>query len=189
MIRRSVPALFVSAILLAARIVSARTPPALPKGAVESEGVVLPGCGAMGKEELRELTTLRAKNGTLETTLEVWLTMITVPVFNTITRQCVDKTFAGRMYRDPGTGSLTFPGPTLRVRRRVGNPSDRNWYPGDSIKVLLKNNLPPSSDSHQCAWAGAGPVLCDCNTRLLNPPQCCKQTPAPAGMNCFHGSN
>ncbi|MBC7773513.1 MAG: multicopper oxidase domain-containing protein, partial [Pyrinomonadaceae bacterium] len=198
MIRRSVRASFVLAILLTALAASAQTEkkpsaeaaPALPPGAVESQGVVIPGCGSRGEEELRELTTVRAENGTLDTTLEVWLSMIKVPVFNTVTRKCVDKTFAGRMYRDPSTGLLTFPGPTLRVRRKAVKRGDDKPYPGDSIKVLLKNNLPPSSDSHKCAWANAGPPLCNCKTGLLNPPQCCFQTePGPTEMNCFHGSN
>lgn len=195
-IRRSALTLFAMVLLLAALAASGQTakkrsaqPPALPEGAVETDGIVIPNCGANGEEELRQLTTVRAKNGTLDTTLEVWLSMIKVPVFNTVTRKCVDKAFAGRMYRDPVSGLLTFPGPTLRVRRKAGKPGDENWYPGDSIRVLLKNNLPPSSDSHQCVWAEAGLTLCDCKTKLLNPPQCCKQTTEPAGMNCFHGSN
>jgi len=180
MIRRSVAALFVVVVLLAAPAASAQT---LPKGAVEVDGVVIPRCGDLVQEELKELTTVRAETGVLSTTLEVWPSMIKVPVFNTVTRTCEEKTFAGRMYRDPVSGRLAFPGPTLRVRRADGT------HKGDSIRVLLKNRLPPSSDSEKCVWAGAGPGLCDCPASLLNPPQCCFQKTEPSGMNCFHGSN
>lgn len=191
MIRRSVVAPFVPVILLAALAASGQTEtkpsakaePALPPGAVELHGVVIPGCGARGKEELRELTTIRAEKHVLNTTLEVWLSMIKVPVLNTVTGVCEDKTFAGRMYRNPVTGSLEFPGPTLRVRR-----ADET-HEGDSIRVLLDNRLPPSANSEKCVWRGAGPELCNCKTDLLNPPQCCFQKTRPSGMNCFHGSN
>jgi FtsP/CotA-like multicopper oxidase with cupredoxin domain len=190
MIHRSVVARFILVTLLAALAVSAQTKkktsakaePALPPGAVELHGVVISDCGARGKEELRELTATTAKNGVLSLTLEVSGATITVPVFNTITKDCEDKSFYGRMYRDSVSGKLTFPGPTLRVRRAS------KGRPGDSIRVLLKNDLPPSADSETCVWAGA-PELCDCTTGLLNPPQCCNQKIKPTGMNCFHGSN
>jgi FtsP/CotA-like multicopper oxidase with cupredoxin domain len=190
MIRRSALALFVLVVLLAALAASGQEQkpcapenPALLPGASEIDCVVIPSCPGIVQEELRELPTVKAVNGVLNTTLEVWLSMIEVPVFNTVTRQCEKKTFAGRMYRDPVSGKLTFPGPTLRVRRKGGK------YPGDSIRVLLKNQLPPSSDSEKCVWAGAGSQSCNCVTALANPPQCCFQTTRPAGMNCFHGSN
>ncbi|HYR26821.1 MAG TPA: multicopper oxidase domain-containing protein [Thermoanaerobaculia bacterium] len=183
--------LFVLIVLLSAMAAAAQTEtkapakaePGLPPGAVERQGVVIPGCGARGKEELRELTTVRAEKGVLNTKLEVWLSMIKVPALNTVTGVCEDKTFAGRMYRDPVSGVLAFPGPTLRVRR-----ADK-VHKGDAIRVLLDNHLPPSSDSEKCVWAKAGSQLCDCKTPSPNPPQCCFQEIEPKGMNCFHGSN
>ncbi|HEU4886574.1 MAG TPA: multicopper oxidase domain-containing protein, partial [Thermoanaerobaculia bacterium] len=192
MIRRSVVVPFVLFLLLVALAASAQTKKKpstraatkLPPGAVELQGVVLPGCGARGKEELRKLNTVEAKNGVLSTTLEVWPNnRIKVPVFNTVTGKCEDKTFAGRMYKDPVSHELTFPGPTLRVRR-----ADET-HKGDSIRVLLDNHLAPSADFEKCVWKDAGRQLCDCPKGLLNPPQCCFETVEPTGMNCFHGSN
>lgn len=193
MIRGFVVAPVVLLVLLAAPAAAAQTngkpsseaAPALPKGAVVRQDAVIPNCGTKGKaewkEELREPTTVRAKDGTLNTTLEVWPSPITVPVLNSKTGDCVYKTFEGRMYRDPETGKLTFPGPTLRVRR-----ADES-RPGDSIRVLLDNHLPPFPED--CVWAGAGKRLCDCTVAPEKQPQCCQETIRPTGMNCFHGAN
>lgn len=191
MIRRAAVAWFVLVILLPALAASAQTEkkpsaqappaPALPEGAVVLQDAVIPDCGARGKQELRELSTVRPKEGVLNTTLEVWPSEITVPVLNSKTRKCLDKKFAGRMYKDPVSHKLTFPGPTLRVRRADG------CRRGDSIRVLLDNHLEPFPDD--CIWAGAGKLLCDCTVPPKEQPQCCQQTIRPAGMNCFHGSN
>jgi FtsP/CotA-like multicopper oxidase with cupredoxin domain len=146
---------------------------------VIGQNAVIPGCPGSG-EELKPPTELVAdRSHVLSTTFDVTQESKTVPIYikNNNVWTCSERTFDLRLYRDPVSGVAQFPGPTLHVRRATDET------PGDSIRVLLKNNLPPSNE--QCVWAQGN---CDCSDPN-NQPQCCNDTTPPNGMNCFHGDN
>lgn len=148
---------------------------------VVGQNTAIPGCPGSG-DELQPPTEIPAgADHILSTTLDVTRVSKTVPVYakKAGVWTCSEKTFDLRLYRDPVSGTPTFPGPTLRVNRAT------DTTPGDSIRVLLKNNLPASNE--QCVWAKGN---CDCsNPDPSKRPQCCQNTTPPNGMNCFHGDN
>lgn len=159
---------------------------ALPKGAVMMQNVVIPGCDNAGTIELTDPTLLTPTDHVLDTKFDVALGDMQVPVLKS-DGTCRDSTFSLRLYRDPKSGQLAYPGPTLRVHRATDSA------PGDRIRVLLQNHLPPNSPEG-CVWAGAGKELCDCTVPVNPPPgytkpRCCGNTTKPQGMDCFHGSN
>ena len=175
MIRRSASFSLVFLVVLSA---SAQRAPKLPEGATMRQNVVISPCSLRGKVELRKLTELTATGGVLDTRFELWPTTTQVPVLKA-DGTCNTVAFEAAMYKDPVTGFLAFPGPTLRVHRQT--PAQ----PGDSIRVLLQNYLKASSN--ECIWEGAGKELCDCTASPQ--PRCCGQTTKPTDMNCFHGSS
>lgn len=148
---------------------------------VIGQNTAIPGCPGSG-DELQPPTELRAgADHILSTTFDVTQVPTTVPIYvkqNNVWT-CSEHTFNLRLYRDPVSGDAKFPGPTLHVRRAT------DTTPGDSIRVLLKNNLAPSKED--CVWAQGN---CDCtNPDKTKWPQCCSNTTKPNGMNCFHGDN
>ncbi|MFL6246999.1 MAG: multicopper oxidase family protein [Thermoanaerobaculia bacterium] len=169
------------AIILVLLVVpSAFTQPLRARNVI-GQNTVVPGCPGSG-DELKPPTELTADdNHVLSTTFDVTRAPQTVPVYvkkNNVW-SCSEKIFNLRMYRDPVSGTPRFPGPTLHVNRAT------DARPGDSIRVLLKNNLAPSNE--QCVWAKGN---CDCtNPDPSKRPQCCSNTTEPNGMNCFHGDN
>lgn len=181
MIRRSALSTLVLFVVFvtAAATATAQTTPRLPAGALMRQKVVMSPCSLRGKVELRKLTEVTAVDNVLDTQLELWPATMQVPVLQA-DGTCNMASFEGRMYKDPVTGYLTFPGPTLRVKRARSNSEK-----GDRIKVLLKNYLKPFTN--ECVWAGAGKELCDCTASPK--PRCCAQTTKPPDMNCFHGAN
>ena len=149
---------------------------------VVGQNAVIPGCPGSG-EELEPPTEIVADKDThvLSTTFDVTRAPQTVPVYvkNNNVWTCSEKIFNLRLYRDPVSNLPKFPGPTLHVNRAT------DTTPGDSIRVLLKNNLPASNE--QCVWKEGN---CDCtNPDKTQWPQCCSMTTPPNGMNCFHGDN
>jgi len=125
-------------------------------------------------------------NRVLSTTLAVYPVVRTVPVLSapfgkTEPWTCVEQKFPLQLFRNPVTGAIGYPGPTLRVRRASYG------YPGDRINVLLENHLVPNT-SETCIWQGSGCPGCT----TLPPsqrPMCCSMTTKPTGMECFHGLN
>lgn len=128
--------------------------------AVPGQDAVIPNCPGSG-EELKPPSTLTADaSHVLSTTLDVTLQSRQVPVYvqkNNVWT-CSMQTFSLRMYTDPVTGQPSYPGPTLLVTRQTDT-----YTPGDQVRILLKNSLPPDDD--KCV------------------------PPAADGMNCFHGDN
>jgi FtsP/CotA-like multicopper oxidase with cupredoxin domain len=160
----------------------------LPKGARMMQNVVIPGCGDQGKIELGFPSEVDAKEHVLSTTFDMQHTHVLVPVLKA-DGTCKEQMFRLRLYRDPVTGLLRYPGPTLRVQRAT------DAMPGDRIKVLLQNHLDPNT-AEGCVWAKGGKELCDCTTPDPKPPgytkpRCCANTTKPneALMDCFHGAN
>jgi FtsP/CotA-like multicopper oxidase with cupredoxin domain len=183
--------LFVAATVLA-QTKKKKTALALPAGAVEQDGVIIPGCNTPSQQDLVEPSVIEAVvkpdgSRVLDTTLDArWNNGVKVPVYKT-NGTCSEFTFNLRNYVDPKDGKTKYPGPTLKVRRADGSK------PGDRIRVLLQNHLETTDE--RCVWAG-GNCFLDANgvSKCTNPPatgspQCCSLTTPPVGMNCFHGDS
>jgi FtsP/CotA-like multicopper oxidase with cupredoxin domain len=170
-----------------------KTTLALPAGAVEQDGVIIPGCTTPSQLELVEPAVIEADQSKheLKTTLDVkWNNGVKVPVYKFSSKgvvSCSDFTFDLRNYVDPTDGKTKFPGPTLKVKRAAGSE------PGDRLRVTLQNHL--GTTDERCVWA-KGNCFPDANgnSQCTNPPaagspQCCKLVTQPVGMNCFHGDS
>ncbi len=189
MTHRSVPLLF--ALLLA-----------LPGAArAQSESVTLD-CSqvpVVTGEELRSLPEITAEGGELRTTLDVQMKPFCIPYQDTTVNPAVWKMKPANLrmyvYADPKTGKETWglPGPTLRLRKT--EPSRK----GDSLSILLKNSLEPSSG--ECASACPATTACKCDDpvalkKLIDTCAgtatqdcCCVINCTQKAPNCFHGQN
>ncbi|HKR66170.1 MAG TPA: multicopper oxidase domain-containing protein [Thermoanaerobaculia bacterium] len=152
-----------------------------------AQNVVIPPCGNQGKVELEFPTEITATGHVLDTVLDMVPKIKMVPVLKTgTTVTCIEQPFELRLYKDPKTGELKYPGPTLRVRRATATE------PGDRIRVRLENHLKANGDPG-CVWEKASKELCNCSAAVPpeKKPQCCNNDTEPneALMACFHGAN
>ena len=146
---------------------------ALCSGAARAQGTITcPSTVPIG-EELRTLPELGPDaNHVLSTTFNIELKQQCVPTQDTAGNWSY-KVMSLRtyVYKDPKTGRdvYGYPGPTLRIRKQeevVEGKKDR-LTPGDRLKILLVNNLPPDATAHgKCDDACAGTGT-DCSTVKL----------------------
>lgn len=143
-------------------------------------------------EELRELPSLSAANGLLSTTFRVEFRRQCVPVFaGTWTN--VSMNLRTYVWQSDPTSPLRwgFPGPTLRLRK----PSSP-LTTGDSLAILLVNNLPPETTA-KCDSACPAGTQCPSDPSQLPDPSNCFGDPlcccwvhfTDTAPNCFHGDN
>jgi len=175
---------------------AAKTAAKLPKGARLLQNVVIPGCpGTPAGLELQNPPEIAADPTTnvLSTTLGVYQATKKVPVYSPPPPPpsppggvwtCVEQAFRLQLYKNPVTGEIQYPGPTLRLRRASTNSPA---YPGDSLHVLLENHLEPNT-GEDCIWRGFDCPDCDNPDATLRP-ECCGLLRKPVGMECFHGLN
>ncbi len=186
---------------------------ALSAGAALAQGTITCPPTVPQGAELRELPELRADaNHVLSTIFNVELKPQCVPVQDPTTKAWSYQVMSLRtyVYKDPKTGKDTYgyPGPTFRIRKQeevVEGKKDK-LTPGDRLKILLVNNLPPETTPHgKCDDACAG-TNTDCSTITLptpsqcvnavhaKPPKilpgcCCLVNQSQAYPECFHGDN
>jgi FtsP/CotA-like multicopper oxidase with cupredoxin domain len=146
-------------------------------------------------QELRDIPSLYPVNGILSTTFSVELKRQCVPVFASGTWSNVSMNLRTYVYPN-STGKLGwgFPGPTLHLRK----PSTP-YSTGDSLSILLVNNLPPetSSTTTPCDSACPAGTVCPTDPTQLpdpatcpgNPLCCCWVDRNQTAPNCFHGDN
>lgn len=158
-------------------------------------------------EELRTLPELEASGGVLSTTFSVEMKPQCVPVKDAQGNWSYESQLLRTyVYTDPATGRQAwgYPGPTLRIRKQ--ETSGTGLTPGDRLKILLVNNLPPDTTEHgKCddACAGTGTTSCPSDPAKLPPVSSCivpAGQPIPEGCccwvnrsqtwpECFHGDN
>ncbi len=146
--------------------------------------------------ELRDIPSLYATNGLLSTTFTVELKRQCVPVFASQTWSSVAMNLRTYVYSNSaGQVGWGFPGPTLHLRK----PSSP-YAMGDSLAILLVNNLPPEVNSTTTPCDSACPTGTVCPTdpsQLPNPNTSCPGDPlcccwvdrSQTAPNCFHGDN
>jgi len=148
-------------------------------------------------QELQEPPVIAAKNGKIDTTFRLEEKQLCVPVpqndgtiSNTLT------TLRTYVYPDPahpGKWIWGFPGPTLRLRK----PSTPTGA-GDSLAILLVNNLPADGGA-TCDSACSAGTVCPSDTSQFPDPALCFKTQDPKCCcwvnadqkypDCFHGDN
>lgn len=147
--------------------------------------------------ELRDVPSLFPVNGLLSTTFSVELRRQCVPVFSGGVWSSASMNLRTYVYPN-STGQLGwgFPGPTLHLRK----PSTP-YTTGDSLAILLVNNLPPetSSTTTPCDSACPAGTVCPSDPSQLPDPATCPGTPpnlcccwvnrSQTAPNCFHGDN
>src|SRR5947209_9072188 len=145
--------------------------------------------------ELRDLTSLSPVNGLLTTTFTVELKRQCVPVFSGGTWSGVSMNLRTYVYQQSpaSTPAWGFPGPTLHLRK----PSTP-YATGDSLAILLVNNLPPETTTTPCDSACPAGTICPTDpSQLPNPNTSCPGDPlcccwvdrGQTAPNCFHGDN
>lgn len=192
--RFAVPGLLALALLMQAGATSAQSPPSITCPSTVPT-----------QEELRTLPELKAKDGVLSTTFSVELKNQCVPVShdNGSTWTYEPQSLRTYVYNDPQTNEPRwgYPGPTLRIRKQEETAPGK-VTPGDRLKILLLNNLPPDDTAHKCDDACAG-VSADCSGKLpaglecaaaaakgkLLPNCCCLVNQSQTYPECFHGDN
>lgn len=172
-----------------------------------------PTCGNVKVGELfKNPKEIHAKDGVLSTTLDVQKKWFCIPTDGQTDPQgnpigvwrTTPMELRTYVYTDPQTGELThgLPGPTLRLRK-AALPGGK----GDSLEILLKNNLPVSSDplcnsacpdnvSPKCQIKPDGTCEGDYVDRLRKDCAsgkatncCCLINCTQEPPNCFHGDN
>jgi FtsP/CotA-like multicopper oxidase with cupredoxin domain len=158
------------------------------------------------KQELRSVPELVAQGGTLSTTFDVWRKDLCVPTTTVVGTEQVDGqtitiyqaqrlSLRTYVYPDPQNGQQTwcYPGPTLRLRKAA-----QAGGTGDSLAILLKNSLTPSSDSAcdsacptgtVCNPADLQQLIQSCGANSSGPNCCCVIDLTQTAPNCFHGNN
>ncbi|MEA2605136.1 MAG: hypothetical protein QOF89_6128 [Acidobacteriota bacterium] len=147
-------------------------------------------------QELREIPSLYPVNGLLSTTFTVELKRQCVPVpAGGGTWSSVSMNLRTYVYpNSAGQLGWGFPGPTLHLRK----PSTP-YATGDSLSILLVNNLPPeiSSTTTPCDSACPAGIVCPTDPSQLPDPTtcpgnslcCCWVDRSQTAPNCFHGDN
>jgi FtsP/CotA-like multicopper oxidase with cupredoxin domain len=170
----------------------------LPGGAARAESAAITCPTVTTGEELREPPVIAARGGKIDTTFRVEERELCVPVTGsggTITNTpTLLRTY---VYPDPSNPQkwiYGFPGPTLRLRKPSA-PGGR----GDSLAILLVNNL-PSDGGMGCDSACPAGSTCPKGTSQLPDPALCfqSQTAFPCCCwidvnqhhpDCYHGDN
>jgi FtsP/CotA-like multicopper oxidase with cupredoxin domain len=158
------------------------------------------------QQELRSIPEIVAQGGGIDATFDVQMKTLCVPTTTQVgTRQDGDRTikiFSSqamnlRTYAYSASpdnrASWCYPGPTLRLSK-ASQPGGT----GDSLAILLKNSLPPSSDSTcdsacpagtTCNPADLPALLTSCAANSGGPNCCCVIDLTQKAPNCFHGDN
>jgi len=184
---------------------------ALCSGAARAQTITCPSTVPTG-EELREPPELRPDaNHVLSTIFNVELKQQCVPTQDTSGNWSYQvQSLRTYVYKDPKTGKDTYgyPGPTFHIRKQEeivpgARGKGTKTTPGDRLKVLLVNNLPPDTTAHgKCDDACAGTGT-DCSGKLPTGNECavaaaagklltgccCLVNQNQSYPECFHGDN
>ncbi|MGH8565183.1 MAG: multicopper oxidase family protein [Gammaproteobacteria bacterium] len=140
-------------------------------------------------QRLQQPPEIDAQGGMLSTTFVVKMQEHPcVPVFNGTKWITQPMTLRTYFYPPAGSSQLTWstPGATLRVRRAT-TPTSGD---GDSLKILLVNQLPvPSIPDSQCDAACPSGSNCCPPPGQPCPSTCTKGCPQETFPECFHGDN
>jgi FtsP/CotA-like multicopper oxidase with cupredoxin domain len=158
------------------------------------------------QQDLRSIPEIVAQGGGINATFDVQMKTLCVPTTTQVgTRQDGDRTI--KIYSSQALNLRTYvysaspdnrvswcyPGPTLRLKKAT-QPGGT----GDSLAILLKNSLKPSSDSAcdsacpsgtTCNPADLPALLTSCAANPNGPNCCCVIDLTQKAPNCFHGDN
>ncbi|HWM89710.1 MAG TPA: multicopper oxidase domain-containing protein [Thermoanaerobaculia bacterium] len=177
-------------------------------------------CVPIEAQDLWTIPTIEPKQGgVLSTELDVQMKSLCVPTTETSTGSGIWNTAAQCLrtyvypgpdgkpawgYKDPTTGNLmVFPGPTLRLRKGEAASEGKPAHKGDTLKLVLRNNLTASGGECNSACADSATSCpagtCDspnltnlinacANTDNLPSNCCCIVDCTQKEPNCFHGN-
>jgi FtsP/CotA-like multicopper oxidase with cupredoxin domain len=172
--------------------------PFLPGRAARAQSAPI-NCPAVSSgEELREPPVIAASSGKIDTTFRIEEKQLCVPVTQSggtiVNTPMTLRTYVYPDPRNPKNWIYGYPGPTLRLRK----PSAPGGK-GDSLAILLVNNLPPQGDMSCDSACPAGSTCPTDTSQLPDPALCFNQTnpfPCCCWINvnqhypdCFHGDN